>query len=56
MEESLELLPFAETLDNGKPIPEIRAADVPLSISIDHFRCFAGCVRAEEGAVSEIDK
>ena len=55
MEENLELLPLAETLDNGEPIPETRAADVPLSISIDHFRCFAGCVRAEEGAVSEID-
>jgi len=52
MEENLELLAL-ETLDNGKPIRETRAADVPLSI--DHFRYFAGCVRAEEGAVSEID-
>jgi acyl-CoA reductase-like NAD-dependent aldehyde dehydrogenase len=53
MEENLELLALAETLDNGKPIRETRAADVPLSI--DHFRYFAGCVGAEEGALSEID-
>jgi aldehyde dehydrogenase len=53
MEENLELLALAETLDNGKPIRETRAADVPLSI--DHFRYFAGCIRAEEGSVSEID-
>ncbi len=53
MEENLELLALAETLDNGKPIRETRAADVPLSI--DHFRYFAGCIRAEEGTVSEID-
>jgi aldehyde dehydrogenase len=53
MEENLELLALAETLDNGKPIRETRAADVPLSI--DHFRYFAGCIRAEEGTVGEID-
>jgi aldehyde dehydrogenase len=53
MEENLELLALAETLDNGKPIRETRAADVPLAI--DHFRYFASCIRAEEGAVSEID-
>jgi aldehyde dehydrogenase len=53
MEENLELLALAETLDNGKPIRETRAADVPLSI--DHFRYFAGCIRSEEGTVSEID-
>jgi aldehyde dehydrogenase len=53
MEENLELLALAETLDNGKPIRETRAADVPLAI--DHFRYFAGCIRAEEGSVSEID-
>ncbi len=53
MEENLELLALAETLDNGKPIRETRAADVPLAI--DHFRYFASCVRAEEGTVSEID-
>jgi aldehyde dehydrogenase len=53
MEENLELLALAETLDNGKPIRDTRAADVPLSI--DHFRYFAGCIRAEEGTVGEID-
>ena len=53
MEENLELLALAETLDNGKPIRETRAADGPLSI--DHFRYFAGCIRAEEGTVGEID-
>ncbi len=53
MEENLELLALAETLDNGKPIRETRAADVPLSI--DHLRYFAGCIRAEEGTVGEID-
>jgi aldehyde dehydrogenase len=53
MEENLELLALVETLDNGKPIRETRAADVPLAI--DHFRYFASCIRAEEGAVSEID-
>jgi aldehyde dehydrogenase len=53
MEENLELLALTETLDNGKPIRETRAADVPLAI--DHFRYFASCIRAEEGAVSEID-
>ena len=53
MEENLELLALAETIDNGKPIRETRAADVPLAI--DHFRYFAGCVRAEEGRISTID-
>jgi len=53
MEDNLELLALAETLDNGKPIRETRAADVPLAI--DHFRYFAGCIRAEEGAISTID-
>jgi len=53
MEENLEVLALAETLDNGKPIRETRAADVPLAI--DHFRYFAGCIRAEEGALGELD-
>jgi aldehyde dehydrogenase len=53
MEENLELLATAETWDNGKPIRETLAADIPLAI--DHFRYFAGCVRAEEGSVCEID-
>ena len=53
LEDNLELLALAETMDNGKPIRETRAADVPLAI--DHFRYFAGCVRAEEGSISTID-
>ncbi|RJF95244.1 aldehyde dehydrogenase [Noviherbaspirillum saxi] len=53
MEANLELLATAETLDNGKPIRETMAADIPLAI--DHFRYFAGCVRAQEGSVSPID-
>ncbi len=53
MEGSLKLLALAETLDNGKPIRETTAADIPLAI--DHFRYFAGCVRAQEGSISEID-
>ena len=54
LEDNLELLALAETMDNGKPIRETRAADVPLAI--DHFRYFAGCVRAEEGSISTIDE
>ncbi len=54
MEANLELLAYAETVDNGKPIRETLNADVPLSI--DHFRYFAGCLRAQEGALSEIDE
>jgi aldehyde dehydrogenase len=53
MEDNLEDLARAETLDNGKPIRETRAADLPLAI--DHFRYFAGCLRAQEGSISEID-
>lgn len=53
MEQNLELIATAETWDNGKPIRETLAADIPLAI--DHFRYFAGCVRSEEGSVSEID-
>jgi aldehyde dehydrogenase len=53
MERNLEKLAIAETWDNGKPIRETRAADVPLAI--DHFRYFAGCIRAQEGSIGEID-
>ena len=53
MEENLGLLALAETWDNGKPIRETTAADMPLAI--DHFRYFAGAVRAQEGGISEID-
>lgn len=54
LEANLELLAVAETWDNGKPIRETLAADIPLTI--DHFRYFAGCIRAQEGGISEIDK
>ena len=53
MEANLELLATAETWDNGKPIRETMAADIPLAI--DHFRYFAGCVRAQDSGISEID-
>ncbi len=53
MEENLDLIALAETWDNGKPIRETMAADIPLAI--DHLRYFAGCVRAQEGGISEID-
>ncbi|WP_010542805.1 aldehyde dehydrogenase [Sphingomonas elodea] len=53
MEANLEKLATAETWDNGKPIRETMAADVPLAI--DHFRYFAGVVRGQEGSIGEID-
>ena len=53
MEQNLQLLAIAETIDNGKPLRETMAADLPLGI--DHFRYFAGCIRAQEGAISDID-
>ena len=53
MEKNLKLLAVAETIDNGKPLRETMAADLPLAV--DHFRYFAGCIRAQEGAISEID-
>ncbi|MCB1921222.1 MAG: aldehyde dehydrogenase family protein, partial [Candidatus Competibacteraceae bacterium] len=53
MEANLEMLAVAETWDNGKSVRETLAADMPLAI--DHFRYFAGCIRAQEGALSEID-
>lgn len=53
MEANLEMLAVAETWDNGKPVRETLVADLPLAI--DHFRYFAGCIRAEEGTIGEID-
>ncbi len=53
MEANLESLALAETWDNGKPIRETLAADLPLAI--DHFRYFAGAIRAQEGSLGEID-
>lgn len=53
LDEHLELLAVAETWENGKPVRETLEADIPLAI--DHFRYFAGCIRAQEGGISEID-
>lgn len=53
LEQNLELLAVAETWDNGKPVRETLAADIPLTI--DHFRYFAGVIRAQEGGISELD-
>ncbi|MCQ1952489.1 MULTISPECIES: aldehyde dehydrogenase family protein [Arthrobacter] len=53
IEANLEMLAVAETWDNGKPIREVLAADLPLAI--DHFRYFAGAIRAQEGGISQID-
>ena len=53
MQANLATLAAAETWDNGKPIRETMAADIPLAI--DHFRYFAGCIRAQEGSIAEID-
>ncbi len=53
IEENLATLALIETIDNGKPIRETTHADLPLAV--DHFRYFAGCLRAQEGSLSEID-
>ena len=53
IEQNLEKLAYAETVDNGKAIRETLNADIPLTV--DHFRYFAGCLRAQEGSLSEID-
>jgi aldehyde dehydrogenase len=54
IEENLELLAVAESWENGKPVRETLAADIPLAA--DHFRYFASVIRGEEGAISELDK
>ncbi len=54
IEANLELLAVTETWDNGKPIRETLNADIPLAV--DHFRYFAGCLRSQEGGISEIDE
>ncbi|HYN51900.1 MAG TPA: aldehyde dehydrogenase family protein, partial [Thermoleophilaceae bacterium] len=54
IEANLEMLAVAESWENGKPVRETLGADLPLAI--DHFRYFAGAIRAEEGSISEIDK
>ena len=53
IEDNLELLATIETWDNGKPIRESLAADIPLAV--DHFRYFAGAIRAQEGSIGQID-
>ena len=53
IEDNLDKLALVEAWDNGKPIRETTAADLPLAV--DHFRYFASCIRAQEGALSEID-
>ncbi len=54
IDENLEKLAVAETWDNGKAVRETLAADIPLSA--DHFRYFAGCIRAQEGSIGDIDE
>ncbi|PPC92842.1 MAG: aldehyde dehydrogenase [Methylotenera sp.] len=53
IEANLALIATADTIDNGKPIRETMNADIPLTV--DHFRYFAGAIRAQEGGISEID-
>ncbi|MFJ2353607.1 aldehyde dehydrogenase [Glutamicibacter sp. NPDC087673] len=54
IEENLEMLSVAETWDNGKAIRECLNADLPLAV--DHFRYFAGAIRAQEGSLSQLDE
>jgi aldehyde dehydrogenase len=54
LDEHREMLAVAETWENGKPVRETLAADLPLAA--DHFRYFAGVIRGEEGSIAEIDK
>ena len=53
LEANIEKLAVAETWDNGKAVRETLNADVPLCV--DHFRYYAGCIRAQEGTIGEID-
>jgi aldehyde dehydrogenase len=53
LQDNLDLIAEAETWDNGKPLRETTNADIPLAI--DHFRYFAGCIRAQEGSIGELD-
>ncbi|MEU8237713.1 aldehyde dehydrogenase family protein [Actinoplanes missouriensis] len=54
MEQNLEKLAVAEAWENGKPVRETLAADLPLAV--DHFRYFAGAIRAQEGTAGELDE
>jgi aldehyde dehydrogenase len=53
IEQNLESIAVAEAWDNGKPVRETLNADIPLAV--DHFRYFAGAIRAQEGSLSQID-
>ena len=53
IEANIDILALVETIDNGKPIRETTHADLPLAV--DHFRYFAGCIRAQEGSICEVD-
>ncbi|MFG0606062.1 aldehyde dehydrogenase [Vibrio mimicus] len=53
IEKNVEMLAVAETWENGKAVRETLAADIPLCV--DHFRYFAGCIRAQEGTAAELD-
>ena len=53
IEQNLEMIAVAESWENGKPVRETLAADIPLAV--DHFRYFAGAIRAQEGSISQID-
>lgn len=54
IEQNLEMIAVAETWDNGKAVRETLNADVPLCV--DHFRYYAGCIRAQEGTMGELDE
>ncbi|MBM7515707.1 acetaldehyde dehydrogenase ExaC [Nocardioides nitrophenolicus] len=54
IEENLEAIAVAESYDNGKPVRETLAADIPLTV--DHFRYFASAIRAQEGSAGELDE
>lgn len=54
IDDNAEYLATIETMDNGKPIRETTGADIPLAA--DHFRYFAGVIRADEGVASNIDE
>ncbi|MFF7242699.1 aldehyde dehydrogenase [Embleya sp. NPDC008237] len=54
IEQNLERLAVTETWENGKPVRETLAADLPLAV--DHFRYFAGVIRAQEGSISQLDE
>jgi aldehyde dehydrogenase len=54
IEQNLTMLAVAESWENGKPVRETLAADLPLAV--DHFRYFAGALRAQEGSLGELDE